>query len=63
MVHEKSIPATATAACDVGALARNVALGRKHKINGTPTLLFVDGSRVPGAITSAQVEKYLADAK
>jgi thiol:disulfide interchange protein DsbC len=63
MVREKSIPATAAAACDVGALARNVALGRKHKISGTPTLLFVDGSRVPGAITSAQVEKYLADAK
>ncbi len=63
MVREKAFPAAATAACDVGAIARNVALGRKHKINGTPTLLFVDGSRVPGAITSAQVEKYLADAK
>jgi thiol:disulfide interchange protein DsbC len=63
MVHDKPFPVTVTAACDVGALARNVALGRKHKISGTPTLLFVDGSRVPGAITSAQVEKYLADAK
>ncbi|MBC7707565.1 MAG: DsbC family protein [Rhodoferax sp.] len=63
MVRDKPFPAAANAACDVGALARNVALGRKHKISGTPTLLFVDGSRVPGAISSAQVEKQLADAK
>ena len=63
MVRDKPSPAAANAACDVGALARNVALGRKHKISGTPTLLFVDGSRVPGAISSAQVEKQLADAK
>ena len=61
MVREK--PVAAVPGCDVTAIARNVALGRKHKITGTPTLLFSDGSRVPGAITAAQVEKYLADAK
>ena len=61
MVREK--PVAAVPGCDVAAIARNVALGRKHKITGTPTLLFSDGSRVPGAITAAQVEKYLADAK
>ncbi len=54
---------TAAASCDVTALSRNVDFGRKHKINGTPTLFFVDGSRVPGAISSAQVEKFLGDAK
>jgi len=63
MVRDKPASAAATAACDAGALARNVALGRKYKISGTPTLLFADGSRVPGAISSAQVEKHLADAK
>ena len=63
MVRERPFAAAYTAACDVTALARNVALGRKHKISGTPTLLFADGSRVPGAISAAQVEKYLADAK
>ena len=52
-----------TASCDVAALTRNVEFGRKHKISGTPTLFFVDGSRVPGAISSAQVEKFLGDAK
>ena len=62
MVRERPLAATVTPACDVTAIARNVALGRKHKISGTPTLLFADGSRVPGAISSAQVEKYL-DAK
>jgi thiol:disulfide interchange protein DsbC len=50
------------ASCDAAALARNVELGRKYKITGTPTLVFVDGSRVPGAIGAAQVEKQLAQA-
>lgn len=59
MVRDKAPPSTQTAACDVGAITRNVDLGRKHKINGTPTLLFADGSRVPGAVSAAQVEKYL----
>ena len=63
MVREQPIGPAANAACDTAALARNVDFGRKHKISGTPTLLFADGSRVPGAISTAQVEKYLADAK
>lgn len=46
--------------CDTAAVTRNVELGRKYKITGTPTLLFVDGSRVPGAIGADQVEKRLA---
>ena len=37
----------AAASCDTAALQRNLALGRKHKITGTPTLIFADGSRVP----------------
>lgn len=45
------------------ALGRNIEFGKKHRITGTPTLIFSDGSRVPGAISSQQVEKYLADAK
>jgi thiol:disulfide interchange protein DsbC len=55
--------APAAAACDSGAIVRNVEFGRKHKIAGTPTLIFADGTRVPGAIGAPQVEKYLADAK
>jgi thiol:disulfide interchange protein DsbC len=45
--------------CDVMALARNVEFGKKHKITGTPTLIFADGSRVPGAIGAADIEKLL----
>ena len=60
MVRDKAAP---TASCDVTAIDRNVEIGRKHKISGTPTLIFADGTRVPGAITAAQVEKYLTDAK
>ncbi len=51
------------ASCDTAAIARNLELGRKYKITGTPTLVFSDGTRVPGAISTAQVEKYLTDAK
>ncbi len=33
-----------------------VALGRKYGINGTPTLVFADGTRIPGALNAAQLE-------
>jgi thiol:disulfide interchange protein DsbC len=53
----------AKASCDTAALERNVEFSRKYKITGTPTVFFVDGSRVPGAISAEQVEKTLASAK
>ena len=46
--------------CDVTALARNVALGKKLRVNGTPALVFEDGKRIPGALAPDQVEKQLA---
>jgi len=52
----------ARAKCDSTAVDRNIALGKKHKITGTPTLVFADGSRVPGAIDADQVELRLAQA-
>ncbi len=39
------------------------ALGQKLKVNGTPTLIFADGRRVPGAIPAAQIEKFLSAAE
>ena len=60
MVRDVAAP---SASCDTGALVRNLEFGKKHKITGTPTLIFADGSRVPGAINSQQVEKFLADNK
>ena len=62
MVREQAIP-NSVQMCDTDAIKRNVELGRKHKINGTPTLIFVDGTRIPGAIDAKQIEKHLADAK
>jgi thiol:disulfide interchange protein DsbC len=53
----------ASASCDSSALARNIEFGRKHRITGTPTLIFADGTRVPGAISAQQVEKHLSEAK
>ena len=56
-------PATsAPGGCDATALSRNVELGRKHKINGTPTMLFTNGNRVPGAVDNKKVEQLLAQA-
>jgi len=48
--------------CDTGAVERNTQIGKKYKITGTPTLVFTDGSRVPGAIGADQVEQRLAQA-
>ncbi|MGH6638525.1 MAG: DsbC family protein [Polaromonas sp.] len=53
----------AKATCDTTVLERNLEFGRKHKITGTPTLFFANGSRVPGAISAQQVENLLATAK
>jgi len=58
MVRDQIAP---KASCDTAAVARNLEFGRKHRISGTPTLLFADGTRVPGAIPAAQVEKLLAE--
>ena len=66
MLRDQAIPGTAAAVapgCDTSALKRNVDLGRSLKITGTPTLFFVNGTRIPGAIDAKQIEKYLADAK
>lgn len=40
---------------------RNLELGRKHHVNGTPAIVFEDGVRVPGMLNAAQLEKQLAE--
>ncbi|MDP4623268.1 MAG: DsbC family protein [Hydrogenophaga sp.] len=50
-----------TANCDASAVDSVVAFGQKNRINGTPLILFANGTRVPGAVPMAQVEKMLAD--
>ena len=40
-------------------LDRNLALAKKWGVNGTPAIFFTDGSRIPGAVSLAQIEKKL----
>jgi thiol:disulfide interchange protein DsbC len=61
MIEGTAIPAAAP--CDASALQRNYALGRKHRITGTPALVFEDGSHKPGALDAAQLEKLLVASK
>ncbi|MBB4846194.1 thiol:disulfide interchange protein DsbC [Paucibacter oligotrophus] len=58
MVEGKA-PPKAMGACDDGAIERNMALARRHHVNGTPAIIFEDGSRVPGALNADQLEKRL----
>jgi thiol:disulfide interchange protein DsbC len=50
-----------TGDCD-NPVAKTHILGDKLKVQATPTLLFADGSLVPGAIPSAQMEAEFASA-
>ena len=60
----RDVPLAAAAdKCDTSAITRNVELGRKHRVNGTPALILTDGTRIPGAIRTEQIEKALAEAK
>ena len=59
----KGTPVENSPSCDVSALARNTAFGRKHRINGTPGLVFEDGSQRAGALNAEAIEKMLAAAR
>jgi thiol:disulfide interchange protein DsbC len=48
---------TAAATCNTDQMNVIKQLGDKLKINGTPTLIFVDGHRIPGAIAKDDLEK------
>jgi len=56
----KGTPIAESPACDTSALSRNIALGRKHRINGTPGLVYEDGKVQPGAVGAEAVERQLA---
>jgi thiol:disulfide interchange protein DsbC len=58
-----SFPSRTMGSCDTSALDRNVAMARRHKITGTPALVFEDGKRIPGAMNLDQIEKQFAASK
>lgn len=47
------------AKCDTSGVDKIVALGRKLNIKGTPAMIFADGSRAPGYMPAAMLEKAL----
>jgi thiol:disulfide interchange protein DsbC len=51
------------AECDMAPIKRNRDFGQKHNITGTPTLIFSNGTRAPGAISAQEVEKMLVAAQ
>lgn len=59
MLDDIKPTASKNAKCDTSAIDRNLAFAQEHRINGTPTMFFVDGTRVPGAVPAAEVEKRL----
>ena len=59
----KGTPVENSPNCDVSALQRNYAFGKKHRINGTPGLVFEDGSQKAGALNAEALEKLLVAAK
>jgi thiol:disulfide interchange protein DsbC len=48
--------------CDTAALDRNVEMGHKYRVQGTPAIVFEDGTRAPGAIPLEQIEQRLVTA-
>ena len=46
--------------CNTDALTANLDFAKKYRITGTPTLVFADGMRVPGAINAQQIEEALS---
>jgi thiol:disulfide interchange protein DsbC len=61
MVSGKAAPA-APASCATPN-DKILALGQKLKITGTPSIFFADGSRIPGAVDQATLEKKLESIK
>lgn len=45
--------------CDASVIDKNVVLGHNLNIRGTPAMFFADGSRVPGYMPAAVLEKAL----
>jgi thiol:disulfide interchange protein DsbC len=61
MVDGATIPKS-MGKCDTTALERNLTMGQRFKVQGTPAVVFEDGTRAPGAIPAAQIEARIAAA-
>jgi len=59
---QKGVAPSAAPTCD-NPVDRLVQFGTQRGINATPTLVFGNGDRVPGAISASQIEKLLSAPK
>lgn len=57
------VPPQAPESCSSAPIDKVVELGRKIRVSGTPTILFTDGSRIPGAVDAKTLEAKLASVK
>jgi thiol:disulfide interchange protein DsbC len=60
MVRDMSVPVNTSCSTPID---KNLEFGKSKRIQGTPTIFFEDGERVPGAMAIADFEKKLASAK
>jgi len=60
MVRDMAVPGDTTCATPIDKILE---FGKSKRIQGTPTIFFEDGERVPGAMAMADFEKRLATAK
>ena len=57
---QRDVAPKGAGSCNTDALTANLDFAKKYRITGTPTLVFADGTRVPGAINAQQIEEALA---
>jgi len=57
------LPATAAASCVTTPNEKVLALGQKLNVTGTPTIIFADGSRVPGWVDAQALEAKFSSVK
>lgn len=55
--------AVADGTCSAAPIEKNLAFGQSKRIQGTPTIFFEDGDRVPGVMSMADLEKKLSSAR
>jgi thiol:disulfide interchange protein DsbC len=55
-------PPKAMGKCDTAVLERNLALGNRHRVQGTPAVVYEDGTRSPGAVPADVIESRLTAA-
>ena len=62
-LSQGTTPAKVIGACDSSVIDRNLALGRRYGLNGTPAIIFEDGSLHNGAMHPSQLEDALQTRK